>query len=324
MSVFLIIAIAEKIHVSYDTHMNTMSFKVALAISIVTSVGAVHAAEPTFKSGSRVVSVFATVSDAQRRLVPNLDQRDFEVVDNEIPQPLTLFVNDVQPITVITLLDTSASMTGNLKLLRQAAREFTSRLLPNDQARISSFNDNIEFSPRFTNDSAELGDAIQGLSCDGGTRVYDALLASLDQLQGIGGRRVILVFTDGNDNESKTSLKKVVERAAAQDVMVYAIGLGTQHYAGKKKVNDRPDAGLKRLADETGGGYFELASTNDLVPTFVRVAQELHSQYVLGFEPPALDGHVHKLEIRLRGTGLTARARRSYVATGLTLAHNGR
>ena len=145
----------------------------------------------------------------------------------------------------------------------------------------------------------------------------------VEELHGISGRRAILIFTDGNDTESKTSLKKVVERARAEDVMVYAIALNTEQYVGKKKVNEKPDAGLRRLADETGGGYFELESNTDLVPTFTRVAQELHSQYVLGFEPAALDGHVHKIEVRLRRAGMTARARRSYMAAAPALAKNG-
>ena len=264
-----------------------------------------------FTSSVKVVSVFATVTDAQRRLVPDLDQREFEVVDNQKAQPLSFFASESQPITVIAMLDTSASMTGNVKLLRQAASEFVRNLRPSDQARVAAFNDRIEFSPRFTNDRDELTGAIQTLNYGAGTRLYDALAAGLEQLQGISGRRIILVFTDGDDTDSKNSLKSVVERARAQDVMIYGIALDTLE---KKKAHDRPDAGLKRLADETGGGYFELDSKEDLVSTFARVAQELHSQYVLGFEPAAFDGRVHKLEIRLRHTGMTARARRSYVA----------
>ncbi|MEP7307952.1 MAG: hypothetical protein ABJA98_20815, partial [Acidobacteriota bacterium] len=76
----------------------------------------------------------------------------------------------------------------------------------------------------------------------------------------------------------------------------------------------KPDGGLKRLADETGGGYFQLDKTNDLAPTFTRVAQELHSQYVIGFAPMQLDGRVHKLALRVKQPGMTARARRSYLA----------
>ncbi|MEO8678405.1 MAG: VWA domain-containing protein [Vicinamibacterales bacterium] len=276
---------------------------------------AMHAAEPTFKSGSNVVSIFATVTDADRRLVPGLDQWDFEVIDNKTRQPLTLFAREQQPITVVTLLDTSASMTGTLRLLRHAAREFTGRLQPGDRAQIGGFNDLITFSPGFTGNRETLADAIEDLGCDGGTRLYDALLASLDQLRGVTGQRVILVFSDGEDTQSKASLKKVIERAVAQDVMVYAIGLHPQAYAANAKMGAKPGAGLKRVAGETGGGYFELGSKDDLVPTFARVAQELHSQYVLGFEPPALDGRVHKLHVRLRHAGMTARARGTYLAS---------
>jgi Ca-activated chloride channel family protein len=279
--------------------------------------------EPTFKVDSRVVSVFTTVTDAQRRLVPNLDQRDFEVFDNGKTQPLSFFVNETQPITVIAMLDTSASMTGNAKLLERAASEFVGSLLPNDRARVGAFNDIVEFSPRFTNDRDELTNAILDLNHGSGTRLYDALSASLEELQGIPGRRVILIFTDGDDTDSDISLKRVVERARAQEVMVYAIGLAARPDVGNKKVNEKPDAGLKRLADETGGGYFELESKDDLVPTFTRVAQELHSQYVLGFEPAALDGRMHKLEVRIRQAGMTARARRSYVAAGTALKNHG-
>ena len=96
--------------------------------------------------------------------------------------------------------------------------------------------------------------------------------------------------------------------------MVYAIGLQSVFFNGQRMVRSRPDRGLKKLADETGGGYFELDKTSDLAPTFTRVAQELHSQYVLGFTPTVLDNRIHKLAVRVKRAGMTARARRSYVA----------
>src|SRR5213075_753189 len=82
-----------------------------------------------------------------------------------------------------------------------------------------------------------------------------------------------------------------------------------------RMVRTKPDSALRKIADETGGGYFELRKTADLGPTFTRVAQELHSQYVLGFEAKQLDGKVHKLAVKMKQTGMTARARKSYVAT---------
>jgi len=79
-------------------------------------------------------------------------------------------------------------------------------------------------------------------------------------------------------------------------------------------VRSRPDGRLKTFAEETGGGYFELKDTDDLGPTFTRVAQELHSQYVLGFAPTVRDGKLHDLEVRIAQRGMTARARQTYVA----------
>jgi VWFA-related protein len=81
-----------------------------------------------------------------------------------------------------------------------------------------------------------------------------------------------------------------------------------------RMIKTKPDRGLRKIADETGGGYFELEKSADLEPTFTRVAQELHSQYVIGFSPTQLDGRVHKLAVKMKQAGLTARARRSYVA----------
>src|SRR5205823_13860383 len=102
--------------------------------------------------------------------------------------------------------------------------------------------------------------------------------------------------------------------AKQEEIMIYAVGLQSEYFNGQRMVRSQPDHGLKKLAEETGGGYFELKKTDELGPTFSRVAQELHSQYTLGFSPAALDGKEHKLEVRLSKPGLTARARKSYIA----------
>src|SRR5438874_1649621 len=102
--------------------------------------------QPTFKSGTQVVSLFVTVADAQRRLVPDLEKGDFEVFDNEKPQPIIYFDNLVQPITVVAMLDTSGSMTGSISLLKAAAEQFFIRLLPDDKGRVGAFNDKIQFA----------------------------------------------------------------------------------------------------------------------------------------------------------------------------------
>ena len=270
--------------------------------------------QPSFKSGTQIVSVFATVTDAQKRLVPDLAKDDFEVLDNDKPQPLVFFLNEAQPISVVVMLDTSASMTGTIPLLRTAAEQFLIRLLPADKARVGAFNDKIQFSARFTSDRDELVSDVKDLDYGNSTKLYDALAMSVDELKPIEGRRVILVFTDGDDTASSASLGSVIDRARAEEVMVYAIGLESNYFNGQRMVRSRPDRGLRKIADETGGGYFELDKTSELAPTFTRVAQELHSQYVLGFAPAQLDNRVHKLTVRVKQPGMIARARRSYIA----------
>ncbi len=283
----------------------------AVALPFCLSVAMVAAQQPTFKSGTQVVSVFTTVTDAQKRLVPDLVQDDFEVLDNEKPQPLILFENKIQPISVVVMLDTSGSMTLTINLLKQAAEEFVARLLPADSARIGAFNDKIQFNSRFMNDRDQLATDIKNMDYGNGTRLWDALGASLDELKDIDGRKVILVFTDGDDTEShNSSLGKVIERARVDEVMIYAIGLES-HYL---TITTKPDRGLRKVADETGGGYFELTKTSELSSTFTRVAQELHSQYLLAFTPAMLDGKIHKLSVRVKKPGMNARARRSYLA----------
>ena len=297
---------------------------VALAAATSIAVLAQQPQAPSFKAGTQVVSLFATVADAQRRLVSGLTQEEFEVLDNEKPQPIVFFQNDIQPITVVVMLDTSGSMTLTLDLLRQAAEQFIIRLLPADKGRVGAFNDKIQFSSRFSNDRDQLVTDVKNLDYGNGTRLWDAIGASLDELKGIEGRRVVLVFTDGYDTSSRIGLGAVVERARAEEVMIYAIGLESNYFNGQSMVRTKPDGGLRKIADETGGGYFELKKSSELASTFTKVAQELHSQYVIGFTPTQLDNRVHKLTLKMKQPGMTARARRSYLAAADKFSVSGK
>src|SRR5437773_4795734 len=258
----------------------------------------------TFKSGTQIVSLFVTVADAQKRLVPGLTRDDFEVFDNDKPQPIVYFDNSVHPISVVVMLDTSGSMTLTIDLLKRAAEQFLIRLLPDDKGRVGAFNDKVEISSRFTNDRDQWISSVRDLDYGNGTRLWDAVALSLDELKGVEGRKVILLFTDGDDTASKVGLGNMIDRSRAEEVMVYAIGLESQFMNQRTK----PDGGLRKIADETGGGYFELKKTSDLAPTFTKVASELHSQYVIGFAPTLLDSRVHKLMVKMKPAGLTARA----------------
>lgn len=273
------------------------------------------AQQATFHGGTRSVVVHATVTDANGRLVPDLERHHFEVYDNGKRQDITQFDNAIQPISVVVMLDSSGSMTMQMDVLKQAAAQFVRHLQPEDRARIGSFSDRnrIRIHPeQFTGNREELMAALRhDLQVGNPTALWDAADRGMDALHGIEGRRVVVVFTDGSDNLSHKSQKDVLKRARADELMIYAIGLRSPV---RGQGVTQPDPGLRKVADETGGGYFELQRTDELHTTFTRVAQELHSQYVLGFSPQALDGKTHTLDVRVTQPGLTARARKSYIA----------
>jgi Ca-activated chloride channel family protein len=313
------------------------------------SFGVLHGQEPTFKGGIRTVAVYATVTSPDGRLVPDLGRDAFSVLDNGKRQELALFANDIQPITVVMLLDRSGSMRANFTLVEKSAEEFVHALLPADKARIGSFSNRIQVDPRdFTSNHEELLAILRTeLQEEGPTPLWNAVNVGITALLHQQGRRVILVFTDGMDSpmnfsNTNNSLKDVMKRAEEEDVMVYAIGLaGSNPYHGgggapmggaprgrfggrggggygggygRRAAPDKPDDGLPKIAAVTGGGYFELTTANDLASTFQRVADELHHQYALGFTPSSLDGKMHALEVHVGSSGATVRARKSYLA----------
>jgi Ca-activated chloride channel homolog len=276
---------------------------------------------PTFKATTQIVSVPATVLDSQGRLVPNLEQDEFTVLDNAKPQTITFFQNETQPFTVVVMLDYSASMTNSLDLLRAAAEQFLLRMLPRDKGQVGAFSDRIEFSGTFTNDRDDLISALRDLQYGNPTRLWDAVDQSIDMLKPVEGRKIVLVFTDGDDTYSKTGFGTVLDHAKQNEIMVYAIGLQSTYFNGQRMVRSQPDRSLRKIAEETGGGYFELKKTDELAPTFTRVAQELHSLYTIGFSPAMLDGKEHKLDLKMKQAGMVARARKTYIASAARLGN---
>ena len=314
----------------------TLRYLQAMKILIVllSLTVALGAQQPTFKSGARTVAVYATVTEREGRLVPDLTRDDFEVRDNGKPQPVTVFSNEVQPISVIVMLDRSGSMKGNFGLLEAAGEAFVRKLLPTDKARIGSFAEKIQLDPEnFTSNQQELITVLRTkLQEQGPTPLWNAIDASIQALKPQEGRRVVLVFSDGADNPGNFKLNNrsfmdVMRRAQEADVMVYAVGLestggppmGGGGFGGRGGIGggfggSRPDPGLAAIADETGGGYFELRRAEDLATTFARVADELHRQYLLGFSPTNLDNKMHKLEVKVKKGGMKVRSRKEYFA----------
>ena len=271
--------------------------------------------QPTFRSGSKTVAIFATVTDSTGRIVPGLQATDFEILDEGKPVTLTLFDDDVQPFTAALALDTSGSMTANISRVQEAAEQFVIRMLPADKAAVGYFNDQLFFSPVFTTDRDALSRYIRTeMRFGNATLLWDAIDASIDRLLRVAGRKVVVALTDGDDLGSRADFDDVRDRARENEVMVYSIGFTSDYFNGMRRVRSKPSGNLRKLAQETGGGFFELEKSADLNSTFTRVIQELHSQYAMAFVPDRLDGKLHKLQVRVKKPGMTARARQSYVA----------
>jgi Ca-activated chloride channel family protein len=288
-----------------------------------------------YRGGNDIVRVFVTVTDRRGRLVTNLTQNDFEIRDEGKPQTITQFDSTPQPIRLIVMLDVSGSMEGNLPLLRDAGAQLFARLRKDDAARVGSFGREVAISPAFTNDARELDAAMPAsIAPDAPTPLWRAIDQAMGALAGDDGRRkVILVLSDGKDTgpltfrERPASQGGDIDRARSENVMIYAVGMRSRPSTRQMMppgagpgglqamlLADMPDPGLARVAEETGGGYTEIRFGQDLGAAFAHVADELHSQYLLGYTPPKRDGRVHGIDVRVAHPGLKPRARKSYIA----------
>ena len=264
--------------------------------------------QDTFRTSTRVVPIYATVSDASGALVSNLTARDFQVDDNGKAVPITQFEGGVQPITMAILLDRSPSLFPVARRAQSAVTELSHRLLPGDRACLGTFCQVVSLDPTLTADAdalvKHLGDDVPWPA---GTALWDAVEAGRAALEREGGRRVILVVSDAEDNCSRVDADALRARVQRDGIMFYAISI-----RGREGI----DTGeLRVLARATGGWSFELRPADDVVAAARRVADELHRQYLLGFAPASLDGKRHRIDVKVKKHGYSVHARQSYTAS---------
>lgn len=292
--------------------------RLVLTLALGLLLGALPRAQQTpFKSSVDLVPVFATVMERGGGFRNGLTKDDFIVLDNGKPQIITSFSSETQAISVSLILDTSASMALAERRVMRAAGIFLDELRDDDRAMVGT----LWFQgPAFTSDKNRLRDALGLLPRDGSSPIYAALDRALNALQKESNRRVIVIYTDGQNNSGRvvfsprgpvsspdTALEEALRARVERDgVMIYAIGF--EGVSLKKE--------MKTIATRSGGRATELARTGDLATELSAVVDELHHQYLLGFTPTAFDGQVHKLEVRVKPRGLTVRARATYLAGG--------
>jgi VWFA-related protein len=305
----------------------TVASAAAVVAGPSTSLRARQEQPSTFRAGSALVRAFVTVTDKTGKIATTLGKGDFELRDEGKPQEITLFDNSPRPIRLIVMLDVSGSMLGNLPLLQNGTTELVRQLRREDAMRVGTFGNEVTIGPAFTRDPKELLAALpSAIDRNAPTPLWRAVEKAIDAFGPSEGdaRDVVLVLTDGKDSgfslkEKFVTAGDVIERARRQDVMIYAVGMRNRRASLSGGLSaalaaDDPDPGLARVAAESGGGYTEVDYGYNVGAAFAQVAEELHSQYLLGFAPPKRDGKVHDIEIKVKQPDMKPRARKSYVA----------
>jgi Ca-activated chloride channel family protein len=268
---------------------------------------------PLYPVDVRAVALDVLVTDQEGRFVSGLRSDDFKVVEQGVPQKLSFFVADRTPVTVVVLLDSSASVRSDMLSIQKAANRLIRRLASGDRARIGFFHEQVVFGPRFTDDMREHSAMINQMQPQRSTHLYDALVESLEKLAPVPDRKALVVFSDGEDQGSRTAMKDALEAARRSDVSVYSVGLRGWSADGGMHTNERL---LEQIARLTGGRAFFPGSAKEMQKAFDRIGSELHHSYRMGYVPEGGEagaGQWREIRVKLtRREDLVVRCRGGY------------
>ncbi len=279
--------------------------------------------EYTIRTDVNLVVLHATVLDNKGRMVNDLKEGNFQVTENGVPQKLSVFSHADIPVTMGIIIDDSGSMRTKRQSVNAAAVTFVKTSNPQDQVFVVNFNDNyyLDTPGDFAQNMEELKAALDKIDSRGGTALRDALMASIDHLKlGNRDKKVILVVTDGEDNESRYSLEELLKAAQNSNAVIYCIGLlGEEQPGGLFKKgggeSKRAAKALKEIAEATGGDAYFPKSLDEVESTCVQIAHDIRNQYTLGYYPTDANkdgtyrvvrvqafspGSHHALEVRTR------------------------
>lgn len=277
---------------------------------------------PRFGVDLDVVNLSVSVADRGRNYVTGLEKKDFTVLEDGIPQEVSVFDQHDVPLSVAILIDCSLSMQPNMPIVQAAALRLVRALRPKDVARVVQFNHRHTVVQDFTPDHALLEAAVRSIHPEGATGLYNAVYLSLKELARQPGdgeirKRAMVILSDGADTTSLLSDDQVLEAARRAEVNIYAVGLGI---ANSKEITAAPEIGRARyfltaLAEETGGQPFFPRGLSELEGVYDRIAQELSTQYSIGYvsSNARLDGKWRRVVVQCR-TGLMLRHRAGYYA----------
>ena len=300
--------------------MKRLTFVVVL-LSVVGLIVGLSAQQPSFRAGVDIVSLNVTVTDAATRYITDLEEADFLVFEDGIKQNVTFFSRRQSPIALSLLLDSSASMEEHLPVLQTAASNFVHKLKSNDIAQVIDFDSRVEIRQGFTGNQGELDTAISQLAAGGSTSLHNAIYIALKELRKVRAvneedvrRQALIVFSDGEDTSSLVSFDEVLDLAKRSETSIYTIALRGADVQAKGF--REAEFVMRTLAQETGGRAFFPAKIDDLNGVYTQIADELASQYTLGYTSanPRRDGAWRRIVVQLLRPNVTPRTKKGYYA----------
>jgi Ca-activated chloride channel family protein len=294
---------------------------VVVLLSVVGLIVGLSAQQPSFRAGVDIVSLNVTVTDAATHYITDLDEADFLVFEDGIKQNVTFFSRRQSPIALSLLLDSSASMEEHLPVLQQAASNFVHKLKSNDIAQVIDFDSRVEIRQGFTGNQGELDTAISQLAAGGSTSLHNAIYIALKELRKVRAvneedvrRQALIVFSDGEDTSSLVSFDEVLDLAKRSETSIYTIALRGSDVQAKGF--REAEFVMRTLAQETGGRSFFPARIDDLNGVYTQIADELASQYTLGYTSanPRRDGAWRRIVVQVSRPNVTPRTKKGYYA----------
>lgn len=279
---------------------------------------------PSITVDVRLVNLNVAVLDKNGQPYSGLNANNFRIYDNGIEQAIHHFSQDDLPYSMGLVLDRSGSMAGMIREVYDAAFHTVQASKTEDEFFIELFNERTEMRQELTSDQGVLQRQLQGVVASGSTALYDAIFTALDHIKaGRHDKKALLVVTDGDDNSSKHSFQEVLQRARADGVVIYVVGMFDQMVLATQLVReDGLRALLLQLAEVTGGRAYFPQNVNQCEQACVAIAHDLREQYSLGYypRPKLLDGSWRSIQVQLSipeklySDGLTARTRNGYFA----------
>jgi Ca-activated chloride channel family protein len=269
--------------------------KTFVPLALLLGAGIVGAAAPklqnppTFGGGIEIINLNISVTDAQNRYVTNLDQKDFAVYEDGVRQELSLFTHEDLPISMAVMMDTSASMDEKLAQAQAAAIRFVKTGRQQDLSQIVEFNDRATVLQDFTSDQTLLEAAIKKTRASGPTALHNALYIALKDLEKQKSgthlrRRAIVLLSDGEDTASLITDDQVLDLARKTEIAIYPIALRSGRVQDREKLAfSQAEHLMAALAHESGGQSFFPNSLSELDAVYSRIAEELRSEYSLGY-----------------------------------------